>query len=255
MDLLTQLLKPAQAIITSSFQAMHATCSFANCKNLVAITIASSLGFVFVFGSAVNSASCMVSLSMLVPACVLEIKSLLLKLEEKDVFANSAIDVLNRIESNAARFVAILCILSFTLSAMRTGVPMVLQLTIFGIYYFNMIYPHSKLPELPLDSFLCCIISFFVIYVFFCSKAFKTYICSLVYAILSSFGLLSLLHRNIAAGDGIITDFFFLSPKNTLGYAFHVMVCASMLFQYLMRTALGVKRCLMSRINNETLDK
>lgn len=255
MDLLAQLLKPAQATITSSFQIMHATCNFTNYTNLIPIVIIFSLGFVFIFGSAANSLSCMISLSMLVPACALEIRDLLLKLEEGSSFINSAIDLLDEAENNAAKYVAILCLVSFILSVTCTGVPVALQLTILGIYYFNMIYPHSKLPELPLDSFLCCIISFFVIYMFFYSRTFKTHLSSLIYAIFSSFGLFSLLHRNITAEDSMIVDLFSFNLENADGYAFHVLVAISMLSQYLTRAILGVKQYLLSRISNEVSDK
>lgn len=250
MDLLAQFLKPIQETISASFQPIYLSWCTSSSKSLVSATIAFSLCFVFAFGSAMNSVSCMVSLSMLMPAYVLEIRDLLLKMEGKG-HSSSVANFLEVVVDNSACVVAILCLASFMLSTLYSGVPAPLQLIIFGIYYFNMIYPHSKLPELPLDSFLCCMASFFIMYLFICSKTLKTHICSLAYAVLSSFGLLSLL-GNIATDDSMELFFNF---ENINGWVFHIMIGISMLSQCLMRTVLGVKRYLMNRIINEVVTK
>lgn len=251
MDLLAQFLRPVQETILVSLQTIYAACDIQACRSLVLAIIVFSLCFVFAFGSAMNSTSCMLSLSMLVPACALEIRDLLLKIEEKGQLLNPTINLLERVTDNAAWVVAILCIASFVLSAMGSGVPAMLQPVILGIYYFNMIYPHSKLPELPLDSFLCCIASFSIVYLFVCSKTLKSHICTLAYAVLSSFGLLSIL-ESIATDDD---SELFINFREVGGYAFHAMVGISILLQCTMRSIFSVKQYLMSRINDEVIGK
>lgn len=251
MDLLTQLLEPIQETISTSLQAIYLACSTSNNRYLAPAVIVFSLCFVFAFGSAMNSISCMISLSMLMPAYALEIRDLLLKMEGKGRILGSIVHFLEVMVDNSAWFVAILCLASFMLSTVYSGVPAPLLLVILGIYYFDMIYPHSKLPELPLDSFLCSMASFFIMYLFICSKTLKTHICSLAYAVLSSFGLFSLL-GNIGV-DGRIELFF--NFENINGWIFHIMIVISMLLQCHMRSLLGVKRCPMEGVRNEVVDK
>jgi len=238
MGLLELFLEPLQKTMISNFSILSE--SVYSDMGLASFVIVASLLYIFCLGSVNSPLSCMLSLSMFIPFYISEIKSIADNLYDGDVINMTALTfkIAGYFLRNSAKLVAASCILSVLIVFLFSYLIFVFKVLILICFYFLMIHPHSYIQDQSVESFLCCVASFLIIYLFFYSSYFSYWICSANYAVVSSFGLFSLFNSSASLKAS--------EMLNVLSnFTLDGLILISMLIQYLINFHLVPKKSIL----------